>query len=457
VKGSQGKQVTEIAIDDARERQARLEQIVADLLTEAKRCGATAAEAAASGDAGLEATVRLGEVETVEHTRDSGLGITVYFGHRKGSASTSDLSPDAVRDAVAAACAIATHTQEDPCAGLADAERMATEVPNLDLYHPWGVSVEDAIALGVECEDAARAADPRIVNSEGATVSTHSGIHVYGNSHGFVGGYPTSRHSLSCAVVGQEGETMQRDYWWSTARAAEDLESAAAVGRRAGERTVARLGARQISTRQAPVLFRAEVAVGMLRSLVSAISGSSLYRRASFLLDHLDKQIFPDFVRVYEEPLLPRGLGSAPFDGDGVTTRAKDLVSAGVLRSYVLDAYSACRLGMTTTGNAGGVRNLRIDMGELDREGLIRQMGTGLLVTELMGHGVNPVTGDYSRGASGFWVTNGEIQFPVEEITIAGNLKQMFAGLIAVGNDCDYPGSTRTGSWLIDQMTIAGG
>jgi PmbA protein len=453
---SKGNQVTEIGINDTRERQARLEQIVADLLAEAKRCGATTAEAAASGDAGLEATVRLGEVETVEHTRDNGLGITVYFGHRKGSASTSDLSPGAVRDAVAAACAIATHTQEDPCAGLADPERMATELPELDLYHPWALSVEDAIALAVECEDAARSTDPRIVNSEGATVSTHAGIHVYGNSHGFVGGYPTSRHGLSCAVVGQGGGSMQRDYWWSTARSAEDLDSASAVGRRAGERTVARLGARQISTRQAPVLFRAEVATGLLRSLVSAVTGSSLYRRASFLLDHLDQQIFPDFVRIHEEPLLPRGLGSAPFDGDGVATRAKDLVSTGVLRSYVLDTYSACRLGTTTTGNAGGVRNLHIDMGSLDRGGLIREMGTGLLVTELMGHGMNPVTGDYSRGASGFWVENGEIQFPVEEITIAGNLRQMFMGLLAVGNDCDFPGSTRTGSWLIDRMTIAG-
>jgi PmbA protein len=448
--------VTDIAIDEVRERQARLEQIVADLLAEAKRCGATAAEAVASGDAGLEATVRLGEVETVEHTRDSGLGITVYFGHRKGSASTSDLSAVAVRDAVAAACAIATHTQEDLCAGLADRERMATELPDLDLYHPWALAVEDAIALAVECEDAARGADPRIINSEGATVSSHAGIHVYGNSHGFVGGYPTSRHSLSCAVVGQEGESMQRDYWWSTARSADDLESAAAVGRRAGERTAARLGARQIATRQAPVMFRADVAAGLVRSLVSAITGSSLYRRASFLLDQLDKQLFPDFVRIHEEPLLPRGLGSAPFDGDGVATKAKDLVSGGVLRSYVLDAYSACRLGMATTGNAGGVRNLRIEMGPLDRDGLIREMGTGLLVTELMGHGINPVTGDYSRGASGFWVENGEIRFPVEEITIAGNLKEMFMGLRAVGNDCDFPGSTRTGSWLIDRMTIAG-
>jgi PmbA protein len=448
--------VNDIATNDTAARLARLETIVADLLAEAKRCGATAAEAVASSDAGLETTVRLGEVETVEHTRDNGLGITVYFGKRKGSASTSDLSPAAVRDAVSAACAIATHTQEDPCAGLADAERMARDIPDLDLYHPWDIPVEDAVALAVVCEDAARAADPRIVNSEGATVSSHAGIHVYGNSHGFVGGYPTSRHGISCAVVGQEGESMQRDYWWTTARAAAELESAAAVGRRAGERTVARLGARRLSTRQVPVLFSPQLAAGLLRSLTSAISGSSLYRRASWLLDHLDQRIFPDFVRIHEEPLIPRGLGSAPFDGDGVATAAKDLVSEGVLRSYLLDAYSACRLGMQTTGNAGGVRNLRIDMGELDRAGMLKALGTGLFVTELMGHGTNPVTGDYSRGAAGFWVENGELQYPVEEITIAGNFKTMFAGLVAVGNDCDFPGSTRTGSWLIERMTVAG-
>ncbi len=448
--------MTEIATDDLHARQSRLEHIVADLLAEAKRQGASAAEAAASSDAGLETTVRLGEVETVEHTRDNGLGITVYFGHRKGSASTSDLSPGAIRDTVAAACTIASHTQDDPCAGLADAALMATEIPDLDLYHPWQVTVEDAIALATECETAARDTDPRIVNSEGATVSTHAGLHVYGNSHGFVGGYPSSRHGLSCAVVGQEGESMQRDYWYSSARAAEELEPAAAIGRRASERTLARLGGRRLTTREAPVLFTAQMAAGLMRSLISAISGSSLYRRSSFLLDHLDRKIFPEFVRIHEAPRLPRGLGSAPFDGDGVATRAKDLVSGGVLRSYVLDAYSGCRLGMATTGNAGGVRNLHIDMGPLDRAGLLQEMGTGLFVTELMGHGTNPVTGDYSRGAAGFWVENGEIQFPVEEITIAGNLKRMFAGLLAVGNDCDFPGSTRTGSWLIERMTIAG-
>ena len=444
------------ATEDTAERLAQLQQVIEDLLKEARTQGASAAEASVGSSAGLDVSVRLGEVETVEHTRDNGLGITVYFGHRKGSASTSDLSPGAVRDAVRAACAIAEHTQEDPCAHLAAPELMATQSLDLDLYHPWSIGVEEAIELAVRCEDAARAYDARIVNSEGASLSTHHGVHVAGNSHGFIGGYPTTRHSLNCAVIGQQGDLMQRDYWWTTARCAADLDAGERVGARAAERTVSRLGARRLSTREAPVLFRADVATGLLRSLMSAINGGSLYRRSSFLLDHLGERIFPAFVRIHEEPHLMRGLSSAPFDGDGVATSAKDLVSDGILRTYVLDTYSGCRLGMPTTGNAGGVRNLRIEMGELDRAGMLREMGTGLMVTELMGHGVNAVTGDYSRGASGFWVENGEIQYPVEEITIAGNLKQMFAGLVAVGNDCDFPGGIRTGSWLIERMTIAG-
>ncbi|MBK1721581.1 metalloprotease PmbA [Thiocystis violacea] len=443
-------------IEETGERLARLQGIIEDLLKEAERQGASAAEASVGSSSGLEVSVRLGEVETVEHTRDNGLGITVYFGHRKGSASTSDLSPAAVRDAVRAACAIAEHTQEDRCAHLADPDLLATEVPDLDLCHPWSIEVAQAIELAVACEDAARAYDPRIVNSEGASLSTSFGLHVAGNSNGFMGGYPTTRHSLNCAVIGQQGDMMQRDYWWTTARAAMDLDPARTVGERAAERTVSRLGARRLGTCEAPVLFRAEVATGLLRSLVSAITGSNVYRRSSFLLDQVGEPIFPDFVRIYEEPHLLRGLASAPYDGDGVVTRPKDLISAGVLQTYLLDTYSGCRLALPTTGNAGGVRNLRIDMGEKDRAAMLRELGTGLLVTELMGHGVNAVTGDYSRGAAGFWVENGEIQYPVEEITIAGNLKEMFAGLVAVGNDCDFPGSTRTGSWLIDRMTIAG-
>lgn len=438
------------------DRKEYLEQLVTELLAEAKSQGASAAEAGVSQDAGLEVTVRMGEVETVEHTRDNGLSVTVYFGHRKGSASTSDLSERALRDTVRAACNIARHTQEDRCAGLADAERMAAEVPDLDLCHPWELAVGDAIAMAVKTEHAARQLDPRIWNSEGATLSTHIGNQVYGNSHGFVGGYPSSRHSLSCAVVGREGDSLQRDYWWTSERAPEDLESAEDVGRKAAERTLARLGGRKLSTREAPVIFQADMAVGLLRHLIGAIRGSALYREASFLLDHLGNRIFPDFVHVHENPLLARGLGSAPFDGDGVATKAKDFVSGGILGSYVLDAYSACKLGMQTTGNAGGVRNLSIDSGEFELAGLLQEMGTGLLVTELMGQGLNPVTGDYSRGAAGFWVENGEIAYPVEEITIAGNLKDMYLGLRAVGRDIDMRGSTRTGSWLIERMTIAG-
>jgi len=443
-------------MNDIQERKSDLERLVSNLLTEAKNQGASSAEAGVSVDAGLAVTVRMGEAETVEHTRDHSLGVTVYFGHRKGSASTSDLSEAAVRDTVRAACNIARHTQEDPCSGLADAELMAKEVRDLDLYHPWGLDADGAIELALECEQAALRLDPRIDNSDGASLNTYAGLQVYGNSHGFVGGYPSSRQSLSCAVVGREGDSMQRDYWWTSGRAAEELESPQAVGRKCAERTLSRLGARKLSTREAPVLFQADIAGGLLRSLIGAISGSALYRKATFLLDHLGKRIFPEFVHIHENPLLPQGAGSAPFDNEGVATAAKDFVSDGVLRSYALSSYSARKLGLRTTANAGGVRNLTIDSGELDREALLREMGSGLLVTELMGSGVNPVTGDYSRGAAGFWVENGEIAYPVEEITIAGNLKEMFQQLLAVGSDVDTRGNIRSGSWLIERMTIAG-
>ena len=438
------------------ERQAQLQQMVEDLLREARKQGANAAEAGVSSDSGLSVNVRMGEVETIEHTRDQGLGLSVYFGHRKGSASTSDFSPEAILETVRAACNIARHTNGDECAGLADADRMARSVPDLDLYHPWRLEVEQAIELCQACEAAALELDPRIDNSEGATLNSHSGLQVYGNSHGFIGGYPSSRHGLSCAVVGRENDSMQRDYWYTSARLPEELEAASEVGRRAGERTLARLGARRIGTRRAPVIFQAEMATGLLRSLIGAIRGSALYRRSSFLLDHLERQIFPDFVRIHESPLLPGGMGSAPFDSEGVATAAKDFVSDGVLKSYALSSYSARKLGLESTGNAGGVRNLAIDPGELDFAGLLSEMGSGLLVTEMMGSGLNMVTGDYSRGAAGFWVEHGEIQYPVEEITIAGNLQQMFAGLQAVASDEERRGNTRSGSWLIDTMTIAG-
>jgi PmbA protein len=442
---------------DMQERQGRLEQLVNDLLSEARQQGATAAEAGVSSDAGLSLTVRMGVPETIEHTRDNGLGVTVYFGQRKGSASTSDLSPQAVKETVEAACNFAKYTSEDPCSGLADADMMATELPDLDLYHPWDLPVDEAIEQATRCESAAREEDSRIINSEGATLNTHSGVHVYGNSHGFIGGYPSSRHSLSCAVVGKEGENMQRDYWYTLSRLSGELDSAESVGRIAAQRTVSRLGARRLPTQQAPVLFQADVAVGLLRSFISAIRGSALYRKASFLLDHLDQQIFPDFVQIHEEPRLLRGLASAAYDNEGVATVNRTYISDGVLQSYVLDSYSARKLGLQTTGNAGGVRNLRIGCGTLDRAALLTKMDRGLLVTELMGQGVNMVTGDYSRGAAGYWVENGEIQYPVEEITIAGNMKEMFMGLQEVGSDVETRSSVQTGSWLIDHMMIAGG
>lgn len=441
---------------DMVQRKAELQQLVEEMLKEAGRLGASAAEAAVSTNAGLSLTVRLGDTETIEHTRDNGLGVTVYFGQRKGSASTSDLSPQAIKETVKAACNFARYTSEDPYSGLADAALMATDLPDLDLYHPWQQRVEEAIDQAIRCEGAARDFDPRIINSEGATLNSNDGLHVYGNTHGFIGGYPSSRHSLSCAVVGKQDESMQRDYWYTLSRESHRLQTPEAVGRMAAQRTVARLGARQLPTQQAPVLFQADVAVGLLRSFIGAIRGSALYRKASFLLDHLDKPVFPSFVNIHEEPRLPAGLASAAYDNEGVATSHREFVHQGVLRSYVLDSYAARKLGMQTTGNAGGVRNLRINSGELDREGLLREMHKGLLVTELMGQGVNMVTGDYSRGAAGFWVEGGEIQYPVEEITIAGNMADMLMGLRAVGSDVETRTSVQTGSWLIDRMMIAG-
>ena len=433
-----------------------LRQLVVDILDEAKRQGASAAEAGVNSESGLSVTVRLGEVETVEHNRDKGLGVTVYFGQRKGSASTSDFSREAIRETVAAACAVARYTAEDPCAGLADAALMARDIPDLDLHHPWDLSAEQAIDLAQSCEAAGRGLDKRITNSEGATVSSHAGYRVYGNSHGFLGAYPSSRHSVSCALIADDGHGMQRDYWYTVARDSAELEAARSVGRRAGERVVKRLGGRRLPTQQAPVLFLAEVAGGLFGNLIRAIRGESIYREASFLLHRVGEQVFPEFIHIHEQPHLRKALGSAPFDGEGVATRARDWISGGVLQGYVLDSYSARKLKLQNTGNAGGVHNLTIDPGPLDFAGLLKEMGKGLLVTEMMGMGVNIVTGDYSRGAAGFWVEDGAVQYPVEEITIAGNLRDMFKAIVAVGNDVDLRGNTRTGSVLIERMTIAG-
>lgn len=433
-----------------------LRDIARDALALAKQQGASQAEAAVNDSSGFSATVRLGEVETVEHNRDKSLTLSVFFGHRSGSASTSDFTRAALEDTVRAACSIARYTAEDPHAGLADPEFLATEFPDLDLYAPWDLEVDQAIELAAACEQAARDEDTRITNSEGATVATHSGREVYANSLGFLGDTLGSRHTVSCVVLGSQDGAMQRDYWYTSARHPGDLEPGDRIGRFAAQRTVRRLGSRRISTRQCPVLFEAPVAVSLLGHLVGALRGSSLYRQASFLLDRLDEPVFSPGIRIHEQPHLSRGAGSTAYDNEGVRTRDRDLVSDGVLTGYVLDSYSARKLGMETTGNAGGVHNLTLEPGTLDFDALLGEMGTGLMVTELIGHGVNTVTGDYSRGAAGFWVENGRIQYPVEEITIAGNLKEMYKKIARVGSDVDARGNLRTGSVLIDGVTVAG-
>ena len=439
--------------DRSRERLTDVAQLAVE---EARRQGASGADASASVSQGLAVTVRLGEVETLEHTRDKGLHLTVYFGHRTGSASTTDLTPAAVRDTVRAACAIARHTAEDPCAGLPDANRLARQFPDLSLLHPWRPSVDQAIELARTCEAAARAVDPRITNSEGATLSTHEGMEVYANTLGFLGALAGTRHSLSAAVIAQDAQGMQRDYWFTVSRDPNALEAAESVGRRAAQRSLKRLGSRKLTTRKAPVIYDAPVAAGVLSHFVNAVRGEALYRNASFLIGSMGQPVFAPHVHLYEQPHLPGALGSTPFDNEGVATAARDLVREGVVQGYVLDSYSARKLKLETTGNAGGVHNLTIDVGPHDFAGLLKQMGTGLLVTELIGFGVNLITGDYSRGAAGFWVENGEIAYPVEEITIAGNLRDMFRGIVAVANDVDVRGNVRTGSILIDRLTIAG-
>ena len=435
---------------------ATLQQFAADVLKHAASKGASACEVDVSEGFGQSVTVRCDEVETIEYNRDKGIGITVYAGQRKGYASTSDFSAQALRDTVEAALNIARFTAEDDCAGLAEAALMAKDCPDLDLYHPWALSVEEAIETARRCEQAAFDASPQVSNSEGASISTQQAHFVSANSHGFMGGYPTSRHYISCSVIAGEQDAMQRDDWYTTHRNAAQLDAAEQVGRVAAERAVARLGGRKVKTGEFPVLFEAPLAGGLLGSLVHAASGGALYRKASFLLDHLGKQVMPSFVQIAERPHIPCGLGSASFDSDGVATRDRDVVRDGILQGYFLSTYTARKLGMQTTGNAGGSHNLIIEPGNLDLAGLLQQMGRGLLVTELLGQGINYVTGDYSRGAAGFWVEDGKIAYPVEEITIAGNLKAMLAGIVAVGKDVQVRGSKQTGSILIDRMTVAG-
>jgi PmbA protein len=433
-----------------------LEQLASLALEEARANRATQAEVGVSVDTGLSVTVRLGEVETLEYQRDRGLGVTVYIDHRKGSASTADLGVDAVRETVRKACSIARYTASDDCAGLADASLMARDLPDLSLSHPWDVTPESAIEIARACEAAALAADARVRNSEGASLSTHRGTRVYGNSHGFMGGFESTGHSLSCSVVASEGAEMQRDYWYTTARDWRELEDTGAVGHRSAERAAARLGSRKLSTRRAPVLLAPELARGFFGHFLAAIRGGSQYRKSSFLLGAAGQQIFPSFLQILERPHIPKGLASSAFDNEGVATRDRDLVRDGVLQGYLLSAYSARKLGLETTGNAGGPHNLLVSHAGEDYDALLRRLDTGLLVTELMGQGVNVVTGDYSRGASGFWVEGGTIQYPVHEITIAGNLRDMMRAVVAVGSDVDLRGAVRTGSVLISEMTIAG-
>ncbi|MBX5461109.1 MAG: metalloprotease PmbA [Steroidobacteraceae bacterium] len=435
-----------------------LKNVVSLALDEARRRGASQCEVDASLNRGLTATVRLGEVDTLEYHRDRGVSVTVYFGKRKGSASTADLSVQAVRDTVEKAATIARYTAEDDCAGLADPEDLARDIPDLELDHPWALTPEDAVALARACEAAGLTVDSKITNSEGATISSHRDVRVYGNSHGFLEGYASTSHGLSCVLLAQKGDEMQRDYWFSSVRDPSDLQDHEAVGRKAGERALARLGGRRISTRRAPVLFAAELARGLIGHLIGAIRGGAQYRKSSFLLGAAGQQVLPSFMQFDERPHIPKGIASSPFDDEGVATRDRSLVKDGVLQGYVLGSYSARKLGLKTTGNAGGIHNLIVSAPgkAMPFDALLKEMGSGLLVTELMGQGVNGVTGDYSRGASGFWVENGTIAHPVHEITIAGNLREMYRNIVAIGTDVDLRGAIRTGSVLISEMTIAG-
>ncbi|MGH8160869.1 MAG: metalloprotease PmbA [Gammaproteobacteria bacterium] len=435
---------------------ARLGEHAETALAAARRLGASAAEVMAAVDDGLEVTVRLGEVETVERRRDRSFAVTLYFGKRKGSAATSDFAPGAIEETVASAADIARYTAEDPAAGLAPAERMAQVFPDLDLCHPWALGPDAAIETATVCEAAARDADPRISNSEGATVDTGHGLAVYANTHGFLGVSEGTHHGISCAVVAGNGGGMERDYWYTSARAPTDLGDAGAVGREAARRALARLGAHPLATRKARVLFAPELARGLIGHLLGAIAGGAQYRRASFLLDAAGSRVVPEWMTLTEAPQLLRGAGSRVFDAEGVATVERRIVERGVLTGYLLGSYSARRLGLETTGNAGGISNLIVEPGGEQSDDPLAALGTGFYVTELIGQGVNPVTGDYSRGAAGFWVERGKISHPVHEVTIAGNLKDMLAGILTAGADVDTRGAIRSGSILVNEMTLAG-
>ena len=436
--------------------QSDLEDLIQLVLDEARKQGADQAEAAASHDYGLSATARLGDVENLEYTNDRGVGVTVYHDAKKGSASTSDFSVEALRETVTKASTFAKYTAVDKCAGLADAELMASDMPDLQLAHGWPIDADAAISIAIACEDAARNYDKRISNSEGATVATSGGVRAYGNTHGFIGSFPKTSHSISCSVLGESDGNMQRDYHYSVARDASELEKPEQIGETAARRTVARLGSRKIKTTKAPVLYAPEIARGFIGHVIGAISGVAQYRRSSFLLGSAGETIFPEFLQIQERPHIPKAMGSASYDAEGVATSDRDIVIDGVLQGYVLGSYSARRLGLQTTGNAGGIHNLIVPGNADDMGSLTKSMNTGLLVQELIGQGVNPVTGDYSRGAVGYWIENGEIAFPVHEVTIAGNLRDLYQRIIAIGNDQDVRGTIRCGSLLVDEMTIAG-
>lgn len=433
-----------------------LQEQVEQILAEAKRQGASACEVAVSLEQGLSTSVRQREVETVEFNRDQGFGITLYVGQRKGSASTSASGAEAIRETVAAALAIAKHTSEDESSGLADKALMAKDVKDFDLFHAWDITPEQAIEQALVCEAAAFDADSRIKNADGTTLNTHQGCRVYGNSHGFIGGYASTRHSLSCVMIAEANGQMQRDYWYDVNRQGELLADPVSIGQKAAQRAASRLGARPVPTCAVPVLFSAELAGGLFGSFLGAISGGNLYRKSSFLEGAIGQTLFPEWLTIDERPHLMRAMGSTSFDGDGLATYAKPFVEKGELVSYVLGTYSGRKLGLPSTANAGGVHNLFVTHGDEDQAALLRRMGRGLLVTELMGHGLNMVTGDYSRGAAGFWVENGEIQFAVQEVTIAGNMRDMFKQIIAVGNDVERRSNIHTGSVLIERMTVAG-
>jgi PmbA protein len=433
-----------------------LKAVAAQAVALARRHGSDQAEVGVSYEEGLSVSVRMGELESVERQRDRGLAITVYRDKRKGSASTTDFSATSIEETVRKAISIGSFTTADEYAGLADAELMAKDPQDLKLYFPWEVDVDRATELALRSENAARSLDARIANSEGASVSSGVGQRVYANSHGFVGSYPTSTHSMSCSVLAKTGDSLERDYWYTVSRHPDDMETPEEVGEEAARRAVQRLDARTLSTRKVPVLYPAELAKGLFGHLVAAVRGTAQYRRASFLLDAAGQQILPKFIDIEEDPWIPRALASAPFDAEGVQTRQRRIVEHGVLQGYVLSSYSARRLGLTTTGNAGGVHNLLVKPTAGTLEDLIKDCDEAFVVGELLGQGVNTVTGDYSRGAAGFWVERGEIVHPVHEVTIAGNLKDLFREIQAIGSDIDSRGTVRCGAVRVDGLTLAG-